>query len=109
MNLLQNAIQAIPQHGDIWIETESANESVRIRIRDNGLGITDEHLDHIFDHFFTTKEIGAGTGLGLSISYEIIKNHGGKIDVTSQPGMGTEFTIELPVRPAKTIESSHKS
>ena len=98
MNLLQNAAQAIPGQGEVWIRTSADGDWVRIVIRDNGVGISQDHLARIFDPFFTTKPVGAGTGLGLSISYGIIEKHGGKIRVTSKVGEGTEFTIELPVR-----------
>jgi len=98
MNLLQNAAQAIPRQGDVWIRTETDGDWVRVRIRDNGPGIPEEHLQRIFDPFFTTKAIGAGTGLGLSISYGIIDKHGGKIRVTSKVNQETEFIIELPSR-----------
>ena len=97
MNLLQNAAQAIPQRGDVWIHTKTLGEWVEIVIRDNGVGIAQEHLNRIFEPFFTTKNIGMGTGLGLSISYGIIEQHGGKIRVKSQMHQGAEFTIELPV------------
>ncbi|MBK8751273.1 MAG: CHASE2 domain-containing protein [Candidatus Competibacteraceae bacterium] len=97
MNVLQNAAQAIPHQGDVWITTESDSGWVRIIIKDNGIGITEENLTHIFDPFFTTKSVGAGTGLGLSISYGIIEKQGGKISVMSKVGEGTEFTIELPI------------
>jgi signal transduction histidine kinase len=98
MNLLQNAAQAIPKQGDVWITTESDGGWVRIMIKDNGVGIAEENLSRIFDPFFTTKPVGAGTGLGLSISYGIIEKQGGKIRAFSKIGEGTEFTIELPVR-----------
>ena len=68
-----------------------------LMIKDNGCGIPAKHLDHVFDPFFTTKEVGKGTGLGLSMAYGAIKNHGGVIDVSSQPGKGCEFRIYLPV------------
>lgn len=97
MNILQNAVQAIPDHGDIWIKTSFDNERINITIRDNGVGIHEAHLSQIFDPFFTTKKIGLGTGLGLSISYNIIKKHGGQIHATSVVPEGTEFTIQLPV------------
>ena len=101
MNLLQNAMQAIPQRGDIWIQTEALNEWVKIVIRDNGAGIAEEHLGRIFDPFFTTKDVGMGTGLGLSISYGIIEKHGGTLWAQSKIHEGATFTIELPVRSLK--------
>ncbi|GAG30170.1 unnamed protein product, partial [marine sediment metagenome] len=73
MNLLINAAQAIPEHGDITIETERDDDHVVIRIADTGKGIDSEHLSRLFDPFFTTKEVGKGTGLGLSISHGIIQ------------------------------------
>jgi len=98
MNLLQNAAQAITKEGDVWIETESCGDRVKIVIRDNGVGIEEQKLKQIFDPFFTTKPVGQGTGLGLSITYGIIQKHSGKIEVKSTLNKGTEFTVELPVR-----------
>lgn len=102
MNILSNACQAIEGSGNIWIttkrvQTDSGVDAVSISIQDSGSGMTTETAEKIFDPFFTTKGVGQGTGLGLSISYGIIENHGGKIQVRSQPGTGTEFTITLPV------------
>ena len=71
--------------------------SVVIRISDNGPGISNEIRQRIFDPFFTTKAVGDGTGLGLSISYQIVvEKHGGKLECISQPGLGTEFVVEIP-------------
>jgi signal transduction histidine kinase len=98
MNLLQNAVQAIPDSGDIWIKTSFDNGWVNIIIKDNGIGIPEKNLNQIFDPFFTTKELGSGTGLGLSISYGIIRKHGGQIYITSVVHEGAEFTIQLPMR-----------
>lgn len=98
MNILSNASQAIGEDGDIWIRMEEQPAgTARISIRDSGPGMKKELIDRIFDPFFTTKDVGEGTGLGLSISYEIIKKHGGEIQVKSQPGQGSEFIIEIPV------------
>lgn len=102
VNLLSNAIQAIPGSGTIWIHVSLIREKenwVQISIQDSGNGITPEHLDKIFDPFFTTKGVGQGTGLGLSITYGIIQKHGGDIQVKSQVGVGTEFIIQLPIEP----------
>lgn len=98
MNILSNAIDAIPDKGTIWIKTFIENEKVFIVIKDNGVGIKPEHINKIFDPGFTTKGVGVGTGLGLAITYNIIEKHHGKIYVQSQYGEGTEFTIELPIR-----------
>jgi signal transduction histidine kinase len=99
MNLLINADQAIKDHGEIRIATRKDADSVRIAISDTGCGIPPENLKRIFDPFFTTKDIGKGTGLGLAIAYDIVVNkHGGRIDVMSEVGVGTTFTIVLPIK-----------
>ncbi len=97
MNILSNAIQAIPGEGKIFIKTWSEEPNIKISIKDTGCGIGDEIKQKIFDPFFTTKEVGKGTGLGLSISYGIIEKHNGKIEVNSETGRGSEFIITLPV------------
>ena len=77
--------------------TLGRNDHVEIKIRDNGTGISPEVKERMFNPFFTTKPAGEGTGLGLSMSHEIIvKQHGGTIDVDTEPGSFTEFTIKLP-------------
>ena len=103
MNLLQNAAQAIPERGQVWIKTESFSDWVRVAIKDTGKGIPAKDLERIFDPFFTTKPIGEGTGLGLSISYGIVEKHGGRITVASALGEGTEFAVELPVHMSRKI------
>ncbi|HEY9743370.1 MAG TPA: ATP-binding protein [Coleofasciculaceae cyanobacterium] len=86
----------------IWIRTEvSGQNSVVIRIADNGSGIASTIKHQIFDPFFTTKNPGKGTGLGLTITYQIITQHQGKIEVNSTPAQGTEFTIMLPIKTSK--------
>lgn len=96
MNMLLNAAQAMPGGGKITVQTTYARKGRKalVSISDSGGGIREEDLSHIFDPFFTTKE--GGTGLGLSVSYGIIKEHGGDIQVTSNDGRGTTFTIALP-------------
>ena len=98
MNLLLNAVQAIPERGTILIRTWAADDEVHILFQDNGPGIPAEVINQIFEPFFTTKEIGKGTGLGLSISYGIIKKHQGTILVRSEPGQGAAFEITLPLK-----------
>lgn len=98
LNLLVNAGQAIPgDNGLIIIKTWFDSGNIHISIKDNGTGIPKENMDKIFEAFFTTKEVGKGTGLGLSLAYDIVRKHAGKIEVTSEPGIGTEFVITLPV------------
>lgn len=97
MNLLVNASQAIPEKGEITIETDSTDEEVIIRISDTGNGIPPEERERIFEPFYTTKPTGKGTGLGLAISIDIIHKHNGSIDMESEVGVGTTFTIRLPV------------
>ncbi len=99
MNLLVNARQAMPRGGAITIDTRYFPEerTVEVRVRDTGSGIEAENLDKIFNPFFTTKQTEGGTGLGLSVSFGIIKEHGGKITVESNPGKSTTFVISLPV------------
>ena len=100
LNLITNAAQVLPpQDGEITLTTRLENDGVAIDVADNGTGIPPDVLPKIFDPFFTTKEIGKGTGLGLSISYQIIKDHGGRINVESQAGRGTKFTVWLPLNP----------
>jgi two-component system NtrC family sensor kinase len=72
---------------------------VWVEIGDTGSGIAPEHLNRIFEPFFTTKAVGSGTGLGLSLSYGIVNKHGGRIEVASEVGRGTRFTVYLPLQP----------
>jgi two-component system NtrC family sensor kinase len=96
MNLLVNAGHAIPEKGDIFIRTWADDVNLYVQIRDTGVGIPPENRSRIFEPFFTTKEVGKGTGLGLSMAYDIVKKHHGKIEVESEVGQGTAFTVGLP-------------
>ena len=99
MNLLVNAAHAINDRGYISITTQAhKNDWVSISITDTGSGIPEDDIRKIFNPFYTTKEIGKGTGLGLSIAYGIVQKHHGEIQVTSEVGVGTEFTIWLPIK-----------
>ncbi len=99
MNLIINAAEAMNGVGRLTVTTRHDVERgvVQASFRDTGRGISEENMGRIFDPFFTTKEIGHGTGLGLAISFGIVKEHGGTITVESEEGVGTTFTIELPV------------
>ena len=101
LNLITNAAQATPDEGGvITLRTMLRDPGhVAVDVIDNGHGIPEEIRKKIFDPFFTTKEAGKGTGLGLSISYKIVESHGGTIDVSSEIGKGTRFTVVLPIRP----------
>jgi signal transduction histidine kinase len=99
INLVINAGQAADKESS-WVKLTArsvdAGGAVEIRVEDNGAGIPAESLERIFEPFFTSKGRDAGTGLGLSIAQQIVEEHGGRIDVTSEPGRGTCFTVRLP-------------
>ncbi len=107
VNVISNAIQATAgqEHREIEITTRKRADHVLVRIRDTGEGMDAATQSRIFEPFFTTKEVGKGTGLGLSISYNIIRQHGGEIDIVSRPGAGTTFSISLPIRPIDSATS----
>jgi PAS domain S-box-containing protein len=96
INIILNALDAMPGGGELRIRLALEDGAAVIRISDTGTGIKPEHRSRIFDPFFTTKGVGKGTGLGLSISYAIVKEHDGRIDVQSEVGRGSTFTIILP-------------
>ena len=97
LNLALNACEAMPGGGTLTIRTACREGQVLIEVADSGHGIRREHLDKIFDPFFTTKPAGRGTGLGLSVSYGIVQQHGGTLEVFSDEGKGSTFTVSLPV------------
>ena len=99
LNMITNAAHAMGEHGTLILRTERHDEAtIRIEIQDDGGGIASSVVPKIFDPFFTTKPIGEGTGMGLSISYKIIQAHGGKILVDTEAGIGTTFSILLPIQ-----------
>jgi len=98
LNLLVNAVQAIEAaEGCIRVGSRHVDGFVEVEVEDDGVGIPQQNLDRIFDPGFTTKGVRVGTGLGLSISYRIVQDHQGRIDVWSEPGRGTRFTVAIPV------------
>lgn len=101
LNLFHNALQAMPTGGELQLQTREAVRDgrawVAASVRDNGQGIPAEHRERVFEPFFTTKSDQGGTGLGLSVTYGIVTDHGGRIEVESQPGQGSTFTVWLPI------------
>ena len=112
MNILMNCLDAMPDGGVLTIRTTDAGQNRKnitgccdlplghncmIQICDTGMGMTEEARKRIFEPFFTTKAAGKGTGLGMSVTYGIIQKHGGRIDVASEPGKGSVFTILMPL------------
>jgi signal transduction histidine kinase len=95
LNLILNALQAMPQGGTLTLEAKTSNGNFLIAVTDTGTGITAENQRRIFEPYFTTKT--KGTGLGLAISRRIIEAHGGTITVFSEAGQGCRFTISLPI------------
>jgi signal transduction histidine kinase len=97
VNIVVNAMQAMPDGGQLTIKTLSAADKIVLSIKDTGVGMKEEVMEQIFDPFFSTKEAGQGLGLGLSVVHGIINAHSGTISVKSELGKGTEFRISLPV------------
>jgi C4-dicarboxylate-specific signal transduction histidine kinase len=106
VNLLQNALYALEKKTSaeavptIWLKAFQDSDHSFLIVRDNGEGIPPENLAKIFDPFFTSKDVGEGMGLGLSISYRIMQQHGGRIEVQSEPGVYSEFTLRFPRAPS---------
>jgi len=96
INLTSNALQAMPDGGTLRIETQLDGDHVLLAVEDTGVGMGAEVLDCIFEPFFSTKTPDQGTGLGLQLVRQIVTSHGGRVDVTSQPGRGTRFEVRLP-------------
>ncbi len=108
INLILNGVQSMPGGGPILVRLDRRRvtppvtvggpdqDCICVEVEDRGSGIPEENLSRIFDPFFTTKSVGEGTGLGLSVSYGIVREHGGWIDVASQPGRGSRFRVNLP-------------
>ena len=97
MNLIVNAIQSIEGEGHVYLDVKSVPGAIEVEVRDTGSGISPQHLPKIFDPGFTTKGVGVGTGLGLSIVHRIVEDHRGRIDVHSELGVGSTFTVHLPL------------
>jgi two-component system, NtrC family, sensor histidine kinase HydH len=94
LNLAMNAVQAMPEGGEVRLTATQQNGGILIQVRDQGCGIPDEHLDKVFDPFFTTKD--GGTGLGLSVVHQIVSQHGGSVKATRNPDRGMTFSLFFP-------------
>ena len=106
LNLINNAFYAVTEKRNanldgyeptVSVSTKQRDDKVEIAVKDNGNGISQKVLDKIFQPFFTTKPTGQGTGLGLTLSYDIVKAHGGELKVETREGVGSEFSIQLPI------------
>jgi signal transduction histidine kinase len=106
VNLVVNAVQAMPGGGTLTLSTRADGPAVRLAVKDTGTGMSDPVLKQIFLPFFTTKDVGQGTGLGLSVVHGIVSAHGGTISVESQPGLGSRFEVTLPVEAVADSEET---
>ena len=114
-NLVVNAIQATPDGGTVEVAvgraaagSDDPGNRVLLRVRDSGHGIAPDDLPRVFEPFFTTKDVGEGTGLGLAVAYGIVREHGGWIEVESELGKGSRFTIVLPASAAHVPEQEQR-
>jgi signal transduction histidine kinase len=103
LNLVSNAAQAIEGSGTVKVRTAVQGERIRIDVEDSGSGIAPHVLPHIFETYYTTKPEGVGTGLGLSIARDIARAHGGDIEVVTERGRGSTFTVWLPLQHAPEL------
>lgn len=102
VNLIVNALDAMPKGGDLEIDVEFKRKQILMFFKDTGLGMDKDVLGKLFDPFFTTKEVGKGTGLGLSVVYTIMQDHGATIEAESKPGQGSTFILTFPVLPGQS-------
>lgn len=109
LNLVLNALDAVPEGGELRISTRHDTEGIEVAVADNGCGIPEEDLGRIFDPFFSTKGVGRGTGLGLSVSYGIVQAHRGRIAVESRAGVGSTFRVWLPAAPGTQREGAQEA
>jgi signal transduction histidine kinase len=103
VNLVVNALQAMPEGGTLTVETRAGEKAVRLSVEDTGVGMSDELKKQIFLPFFTTKDVHEGTGLGLAVVHGIVTSHGGTITVRTKEGRGTRFVIRLPLKAPEQV------
>jgi signal transduction histidine kinase len=109
LNLITNALDSLSSGGLLKIELRAVDGQAEMLFTDNGCGMTDEVLEHLFTPFFTRRRCGQGTGLGLSITYRIVADHGGHIDAHSDgPGKGSQFRVDLPLA-GQQKETQHRN
>jgi two-component system NtrC family sensor kinase len=109
INIMNNALHAMPQGGTLTIRVEQRGDhETAVEFSDTGHGIPREHLEKVFEPFFSTKGNGDGTGLGLSISYRIVQNHGGRIEVESEVGRGSRLRVLLPIHKRTDLKESRR-
>jgi signal transduction histidine kinase len=106
LNIMNNAVQAMPVGGSLAVRTSATADDVAVTFADTGPGISPEHLERIFEPFFTTKSEVNGTGLGLAVSVGIVRQHGGTIDVVSELGKGSTFTVRIPRRASEVSDTA---
>lgn len=109
LNLVLNALDAVPEGGEVRISARRDTQGIEVAVADNGCGIPGEDLGKIFDPFFSSKGVGKGTGLGLSVSYGIVQAHGGRIAVESRVGVGSTFRVWLPATSGGQREESQET
>ncbi|HEY1240368.1 MAG TPA: ATP-binding protein, partial [Bryobacteraceae bacterium] len=109
LNLFLNARDAMPGGGILEVKTWTEDSSAKVEVADTGSGIAPEHLNRIYDPFFTTKAARKGTGLGLSVTYGIIQEHGGSIEVSNRRSGGARFRVDLPLSHRAALADSEAS
>lgn len=105
LNLLWNSVEAMPEGGRIQVTSRLCAGEILVEVKDSGVGIAPENLSRLYDPFFSTKRERGGTGLGLSVSYGIVQEHGGRLEVESREGTGTDFKVFLPARQAEVLQA----
>ena len=109
LNLLTNALDSLDEGGLVWVELVRQQNRAVLIVTDNGAGMTEEVLEHLFEPFFTRRRGGQGTGLGLSITYRIVADHHGQLEAHSDgPGQGSQFRVLLPLKTAQKVEESRE-